>query len=126
VADQPQGMLQVGWVEDKGGRLQLESYQVEMRKSGEWLFGNIKAREGPAPYLWGLVKLEPGQIIIWTPEQEHFKKLVQSGALPGKVDQGGDLVLEKLTPEHLKLLMSETRGVPFDWKKPLVFFRTGK
>lgn len=126
VADQQKGMLQVAWVEEKGGRLQLESYQIEMRETGEWTFGNVKNPEGPAPYLWALVKNDQGQIIVWMPEVEHFRKLVQTGVLPGKVEKGGDVVLEKLTPEHLKAMMSEDRGVCFEWQKPLVFFRTGK
>ncbi len=126
VADPRQGVLQVAWAEEKGGRFVLESYQIEMRETGEWTFGNVKAKEGPAPYLWALVKYEPGQIIIWTPDPAHFRKLVETGALPGKVDQGGDVALEKLSSEHLKVLMSGDRGVCFDWKTPIVFFRVGK
>jgi hypothetical protein len=126
VADQQKGLLQAAWVEEKGGRLQLESYQVELREAGEWTFGNVKAEEGPAPYFWALVKNDEGQIIIWTPDPAQFRKLVQTGALSGKVEKGGDVVLEKLTPEHLKVMMSEERGVCFEWQKPLVFFRLGK
>lgn len=126
VADQQNGVLQVAWAEEKGGRFVLESYQIEMREAGEWTMGNFK-NEGSTPsYLWGLVKNDQGQIIIWTPDPEYFKKLVQEGVLPGKVEQGGDVLLEKLTPEHLKAMMSETRGVCWNWKNPIVFLRVGK
>ncbi|MBM4275644.1 MAG: hypothetical protein FJ134_14460 [Deltaproteobacteria bacterium] len=126
VEEPRQGLLQVAWVEEKGGRLQFDSYQVELRAAGEWTFGNVKAKEGPAPYFWALVKNDEGQIIIWSPDPAQFRKLVQTGVLPGKVDQGGDVVLEKLTPAHLKAMMSGDRGVCFEWRKPLVFFRLGK
>ncbi|MBM4295591.1 MAG: hypothetical protein FJ126_11920 [Deltaproteobacteria bacterium] len=126
VTDPRKGVLQVAWVEEKGGSFVLESYQIELREAGAWTLGNVKAREGSAPYLWGLVKNDHGQIIIWTPAPEYFKKLVQTGVLPGQVEKGGDVVLEKLTSEHLNLMISEDKGVGFDWKQPLVFFRVGK
>ena len=126
VTDQQKGMLQVAWVEEKGGHFVLESYQIEMREAGEWTFGNFKTKESPDPYLWALIRNDQGQIIIWTPDPAHFRKLVQTGVLPGKVEKGGDVVLEKLTSEHLKIMMSGARGVCFDWKNPTVFLRVGK
>ena len=126
VVDQKKGVLEVAWTEEKGGRFVLESYQIEMWQAGEWTFGNFKTKESPATYLWGLVKNDQGQIIVWTPDQAYFSKLVQTGVLPGNVDKGGDVVLKKLTSEHLKVMMSEARGVCFNWKTPIVFFRVGK
>jgi hypothetical protein len=106
VTDPHRGVLQVAWAEEKGGRFVLESYQLEVWQSGEWNFGNFKHEEKPASYLWGLVKHDPGQIIVWTPDPEGFKKLVQTGILPGKVEKGGDVTLEKLSAENLKAMMS--------------------
>lgn len=126
VTDPQQGVLQVAWVEEKGGRFVLESYQIEMREAGPWTFGNFKNQESPASYLWGLVKNDQGQIIIWTPDPKYFEKQVQAGVLPGKVGKHGDVVLEKLTSEQLKAMMSAGRGVGFDWMDPIVFFRLGK
>jgi hypothetical protein len=126
VVDQKNGVLEVAWAEEKGKRFVLESYQIQLRQAGAWTFGNLKNGEGPAPYLWGLVQKEPSQLIIWPPDPKHFKKLVQTGVLPGKVEKDGDVVLKQLTPEQLKAMMSEAQGVCFDWKKPMVFFRLGK
>jgi hypothetical protein len=126
VTDPQHGVLQVAWAEEKGGRFVLESYQIEMREAGPWTFGNFKNQESPASYLWGLVKNDQGQIIIWTPAPNYFKKQVQAGVLPGKVDKNGDVVLEKLTSEQLKAMMSEAQGVCFNWQAPIVFFRLGK
>lgn len=126
VVDQQNGLLQVAWVEEKDKRFVLESYQIQMWEAGEWTFGNLKTNEGPAPYLWGLVKKDQNQIIIWPPNPAHFKKLVQTGVLPGNLEKGGDVVLQKLTLEHLKAMMSEPQGVCFNWQEPMVFFRLGK
>ena len=126
VADQQNGVLEVAWVEEKGGRFMLESYQIQMREAGEWTFGNFKDKDSPALYLWGLVKKDQSQIIIWPPDLAHFKKLVQTGVLPGNVEKGGDVVLKKLTSEQIKTMMSEASGVGFNWKTPIVFFRAGK
>ena len=126
VADQQKGVLQVAWVEEKGGRLVMESYQIEVWEAGEWTFGNFKTQESPAPYLWGLVKIDQGQIIIWPPDPAHFKNLVQTGVLPGNVEKDGDVVLKKLTSAQIKAMMSEARGVCFNWNTPIVFFRVGK
>jgi hypothetical protein len=126
VADPQQGLLQVAWVEDKGGRLMLESYEIELRAAGEWTFGNLKTKETAAPYLWGLVQKDQGQILIWTPDQAYFRKLVETGVLPGSVTKGGDVVLQKLTPEQLQTIMSPARSECFNWKAPLVFIRLGK
>ncbi len=126
VADQQNGVLQVAWVEEKGGRFVLESYQIEMWEAGEWTFGNFKTQESPAPYLWGLVKNDQGQIIIWTPDQAYFSKLVQTGVFPGNVEKGGDVVLKKLTSEHLQTMMSAAQSECFNWQTPIVFMRLGK
>jgi len=126
VADEQNGVLQVAWVEEKGERLVLESYQIEMWEAGEWTFGNFKTQESTASYLWGLVKKDQRQIIIWTPDQAYFRKLVETGVLPGNVEKGGDVVLKKLTPEHLQTMMSSARSECFNWKTPIVFIRLGK
>ncbi len=76
VLDTPKGLLQVAWVEEKGGSLKLESYQVAIRESSQWIFGNVKEKETSARYHWALMKKDKGQIVIWTPDPAHFRKLV--------------------------------------------------
>ena len=126
VSDKQRGLLQMAWVEEKEGGLKLESYEVEIRESGEWMFGNVKEKQGPDGYYWGLFKKDEGQIIVWTPDPSQFTKLVQTGVLRGKPEKGGSVVLEKFTPEHLKIVLSGDKGACFDWKNPIVFFRMGK
>lgn len=125
VLNEQKGLLQVAWVEEKEGELKLESYEVLIRESGEWIFGNVK-RKGDAPsHYWALMKKEAGQMIIWTPDLSQFRKLVQTGDLRGKVEKY-DIILEKLTPDDLKGILSGNKGVCFEWQNPVVFFRIGK
>jgi len=126
ISDKQKGLLRVAWVEEKGGGFKLESYEVEMRESGEWLFGNVKENSASSPYYWALVRKDEGQMTVWIPEPEQFTKLIQAGLLRGKTEKGGSVILEKLTSEDLKVILSGNKGIFFDWKRPLVFFRVGK
>ena len=87
--------------------------------------GNVKEKEYAASYYWTLLKKDGGQIIVWTPDPGQFRKLVQTGDLRGKVEKY-DIILEKLTPDDLKGILSGNKGVCFEWQNPVVFFRIGK
>ncbi len=126
VLEPQRGTLQVAWVDEKEGRLELESFQVEIRESDDLMLGNVKEEEGASRYYWALLRKDEGQIIVWYPEPSQFRKLVEAGTLRGKVEKGGAVVVEKLTREDLKLLVSGDKGVCFDWKQPMVLYRVGK
>ena len=125
VLNEQKGLLQVAWVEEKEGGLKLESYQVAMRESGQWIFGNVKEKEDAASHYWALIKKDTGQIIVWNPDPARFRKLVQTGDLRGKVEKC-DVILEKLTADDLKGVLSGDKGMCFDWQNPVVFFSLGK
>jgi len=125
VLNEQQGLLQVAWVEEKGGGLKFESHQVAIRESGEWIFGNIKEKGDAASHYWALMKKEAGQIVVWTPDPVEFRKLLHTGVLRGKAEKY-DVMLEKLTPDDLKVILSGDKGVCFEWQNPVVFFRIGK
>jgi hypothetical protein len=125
VLDEQRGLLQVAWVEEKEGGLKIESYQAGIREWGEWIFGNVKEKEDSVSNYWVLIKKDAGQIIVWTPDPAQFRKLVQTGDLRGKVE-GYNTILEKLTPDDLKGILSGDKGVCFEWQNPVVFFRLGK
>ncbi|PKN24583.1 MAG: hypothetical protein CVU64_21800 [Deltaproteobacteria bacterium HGW-Deltaproteobacteria-21] len=126
VLDMQKGLLRVAWVEEQNGIFKLESRDVELRESGEWIFGNVVEKQEPASYYWGLVQKDEGQIAVWLPDPAQFAKLVQTGSLPGKVEKENKVILEKLAPEQLKELLSGDKGSLLDWKRPVVFFRVGK
>jgi hypothetical protein len=125
VLNEQKGLLQVAWVEEKEGSLKIESYQVAVRESGEWIFGNVKEKEGAASNYWALIKKDASQIIVWNPDPTQFRKLIQTGDLRGRVEKY-DVILEKLTADDLKGILSGDKGMYFDWQNPVVFFRIGK
>ncbi len=126
VLEPQKGTIQVAWVEERKGRLELESFQVEIRESDNLMLGNVKEEEGESRYYWALVRKDEGQIVVWYPDPSQFRKLVEAGTLRGKVEKGGSVVVEKLTREDLKLVFSGDKGVCFDWKQPMVLYRMGK
>jgi len=124
VLDREKGILAVGWVEKKQERLQYEHYKVQLRKSGEWLFGNVQDPDKPKLYVWARVRNADDQIIVWVPDVERAKTLIQKGALPGRVEEAdGDVVLSNPGTTELGIIMSGEKGMILDWAQPRVFRR---
>lgn len=124
VLDSEKGMLEVGWVEQKQDRLHFAHYKVQLRKSGEWLFGNVQDPEKPKLYVWARVRNEDDQIIVWVPDLDKAKTLIEQGVLPGRVEKAdGDVVLSNPGATELKIIMSAEKGLIFGWAQPRVFRR---
>jgi len=125
VADPQQGLLEVAWVEAKGGALRLEAYRVALRGAGDWTFGNVTEADQPGRSFWAALRRASGQIVLWLPDAERCAKLVREGVVPGTVEGGGDVVLGRLTPEQTLRLVSQDQGGCVDWSEPLLFARLG-
>lgn len=126
VIDAEKGTLKVFWLEDdKQGNPAMKTAEVELRESGEWLFANTKEEDKGRGYVWGRIKNEDRQILLWIPDDKLFKQSLKDGVFPGKVD-GDDVILEELKPQHLKIITSGERGVLFSWVEPTVFMKVGK
>ena len=126
VVDGSNGVLKVGWIQDKDGDLKYGTAEVSLRDNKDWTFASIRDLNevGQNRYLWGRIKKEKRAAILWGPDVEKFKVLVQNKNIPGTVD-GGNVVLGNLASNHLDLIMSETNGVLFNWDKPLILIRPG-
>jgi len=122
VVDADSAALQVAWLEDEAGQLAMKTAAVELRESGDWLFANTRADGETRGYLWARIKKENRQILLWEPDEKLFAKLVRDGIFSGRVDQN-NVILEELKSEHLNLIRSGERGVPFTWDQPLIFVR---
>lgn len=121
VTDTAKGVIEVGWVEKRQGRLAFEAYQVQLLKSGEWVFGNVHDRDKTGHYFWGRVGKDDGQLTLWVPDVAKIKALVETAVLPGTlVNDGEDVVLGELSAAHLLVI---TEGAVLDWGRPLVFLR---
>jgi hypothetical protein len=125
VIDAEKGMLKVFWLEDDNqGIPAMKIAEVELRESGEWLFANTREEGKARGYLWGRIKNEDRQIIVWSPDDRLFAQYVRNGVFPGRLD-GDEVILEELKPQHLKIVTSGEKGVLFSWDKPIVFIKVG-
>ncbi len=121
VVDADKAILGVAWLEDdEQGNPTMKTAKVELRQSGDWLFANTREEDKGRGYIWGRIKNEDRQVLVWLPDDRLFKQLMKDGVFPGKID-GDEIILEELEPKHLKIVTSAERGVLFSWDKPLVF-----
>ena len=125
VLDKAKGLLRISWIEKDQGQVKLESCKVHLLESGDWIFASIPDKDNPKQYLWGRIKQDGRQVVVWVPDSEKFKTLVEEGKLPGRVEDN-NILLGNLTSEHLKLITSETAGVLFEWDEPIIFRRFSK
>lgn len=124
VLDADKGILKATWVEDgKNGTPALKSAQIEVRESGGWLIASAREDKGRG-YLWGRIKNEDRQIIVWSPDERLFAQAVKDGVLPGRVE-GEDVILDDLKPHHLKVITATEKGVLFSWDRPSIFVKSG-
>ncbi|MEW5763639.1 MAG: hypothetical protein ACOYXN_06545 [Acidobacteriota bacterium] len=125
VEDPQKGLLRVFWAESKREGPVLESYRVEVRRTGDWTFGNVADAESGG-WFWALVAKREGRIVVLLPDADRMGSLVERGALPG-VQAEGSVRLGPLTEDHVRRLMDDPSGVcAFDWKDPLVLIRVGR
>jgi len=126
VTNKSHGLLQVGWVEKKQGNLEFESYRVELRQSGQWVFGNVRDPEQPKRVLWARVRKEGNQVTLWIPDRARFEEMVRQRQIEGKVDTPGeDVMLIGFGPETVGRLLAD-HGLPLQWDEPLVFQRLAR
>ncbi len=96
--------------------------RVHLMAGKKWQYAStLASEEGDVSqgYLFACVKVVPTKVLIWTPEQRKFRKLVEQGIIKGKVTND-DIILDQVTPELIELIESERYGLLFDWQDPRV------
>ena len=122
IVDAEKGLLRAAWIED----MKLESFNVHLLAFGDWIFGSAKDEQKESLFVWGRIKHEDRQLIVWCPSVSKFKAMVQDGVLPGTVDDDGNVTLGELTADHMSIIASDVKDVLFDWDDPYVFVRLSK
>ncbi len=118
------GRVELAWIEEENGKPVLKTSPVHLRAADEWTFGSLPNDEPEnVRYLWGRLAKDGDKVLFWLPRAEKFQQLVEEGVLPGKIEEGGDVVLDKLEATHLALIASEERGVLFEWEAPMILRR---
>lgn len=125
VKSETDGILRIAWIED-GKELTHKSSDVFIRKSEAWLFASMKEEEDKTitdnVYVWAMIKKEKEIILIWLPNKDRFKTLIEAKTLPGEIKKDS-VLLGDLKPEHMKIIASERRSLLFDWEEPLVLIK---
>lgn len=126
VKSEKEGLLGIAWIEDDT-HMTCKSADIFIRSSGSWRFASMKDKDTtPADqpkYLWGRIKNEKNLILFWLPTVSKFRELVESKVFSGEASKGG-VLLRDLTPGQMKIMISEEKGVLFDWDSPVIFMRT--
>ena len=120
------GILEAAWIDKIDTGLKYESVRAHLMTWQDWVFINIENEDdqGNTRYVWGRVKKKGRLVLLWAPDLEKIKALVNAGDLPGRVDNG-DVILDPLSPSQMKRLTAPDKELLFDWEEPLVLIRMG-
>jgi hypothetical protein len=125
VTDSAAGKLQYSETKVEKGAFVTKTTDIFVRESGDWLFASIADESTHDRYEWARIRRDGDQVIVWVPDKDAFRALVQSGKLKGRlVDQG--VILDPLSAEQMKALTSGALGVPFKWAEPSVIHRLAR
>ena len=124
VVDEVTGHLVVGWIDENEDGLKLVECTVEVWEQDDWLIANIKGDEKADHYVWILLKIEGRKIVIWSPNSDRFKQLIQAGKIEGTI-KNKNVFLEGLLSEQLRMLISSSESGAINWDDPGMLFRLG-
>jgi hypothetical protein len=134
VVDEAAGHIEVAWIETRAGEFEVERVEVFVRRVGELIFASVREVPGhdgdeadsgsERPYAFLRLDRESEKLLMWWPNVDAFKALVEAGKLPGKVTDSGDVVLEKLSAENLTVLSDDESATLWEWKDPGVLRRS--
>lgn len=136
IIDAEKGILQAAWVErgQLGGELEMATGYV--RRTGEVTYLNLPNHDSDTlpgedtaeakalEYHWARLQHNEHRALLWWPNQERFRDAVKAGTLPGTIKEDQDVLLGKLTDEHLQSINSPEANL-LNWTEPLVFVRIG-
>ncbi len=112
------------WKEDQNSFV-LEVGDGVLRSIGERVFFNfVEDQEGKRPiYSFLLLRAMDGQLVVWLPDVDEFRKLVEEKVLIGELEEGSqatDVVLTGSSEEIAKALENLDLAKLFDWSEPAV------
>jgi len=118
------GQLEIGWLEKKHGKLSPEVYEVEIRRSGRQLYGNVRDPRHPGAFLWAPIDKHRNEVVIWVPDRERIMEMVKTHQIGGRPGANGeDVLLTGFKEDVLATLMRDSRSEVLDVRNPRVFRR---
>ena len=123
VLDKDNGLLQASWIEKREDGIDMEVAKGSVRATGDMTFFVAEDENQKGLFHWARIKKGDNYLIMWSPNVEQFKVLIEDGKLPGKVTEGG-VQLDELKPETIKMVDDPSANL-LKWKEPDVFVRIG-
>lgn len=120
VLDKDKGSLQASWIEQSEVGIEMEVAEGTVRATGDMTFFVTKDKTKEL-FHWARVEKGDNYLIMWSPNVEQFKVLINDGRLPGKVTEGG-VLLGELKPEAIQMIDDPTANL-LEWKDPDIFIR---
>ena len=123
VLDEDSGLLQAAWIERGEDGSDMEVSKGTVRATGDKTFFVTRDEDQNELFHWARVKKGENYLIMWSPNVEQFRILVNDGKLPGEVTESG-VVLGELKPETIEMIDDPSANL-LEWKNPDIFVRIG-
>ena len=113
------------WKEDQGGFV-LETGDGVLTSIGDHVFFNdIEDQEGEeaSTYSFLLIRAIDGQLVVWLPNVDEFRSLVEEEILKGTIEEeehSENIVLTGSSEEIAKAVESLDLAKLFDWSEPAI------
>jgi len=123
ILDKDNGLLQASWIERREEGVGLEVAKGTVRATGDKTFFVTRDENRNELFLWARVKKGDNYLIMWPPNVEQFRILINNGELAGELTEHG-VVLGELKPEFIEMIDDPSANL-LDWKNPHIFVRIG-
>jgi len=91
-------------------RVRDTEHPIPFRQTGRWYFPVLKLKDEDGLYGLLFAMFRHGDtLLVYEPDLSQVRKLIEDGALPGRVENER-VILEPLASEHYKVLLSDKRG----------------
>ena len=125
VKDSSNGVLRVAMIDQSDDETKTECFDVQIKDADTWTFATKLDDAASNPFIWGRIKTDGRFALIWLPDFEKFKPLIESGTLPGSVNKD-NVVLGPLGTNHYDIICSDTNPVLFNWDEPIILQKISK
>ena len=135
VKDSAKGILRVAYVEHKKGDFQINKFDMTVKQGEKLTFCNIqvknvvpkdedelKDKEYADSYYWMLIENKKNTVIIFIPNDEIIKELIEAGKIKGRKNKCA-LILQGTSEEITKFAESYKNGELYYWKEPMTLRR---
>jgi hypothetical protein len=139
VVDAAAGLLEAAVIKDGPEGQRVERTKIYLREVGDWKFMFLPGEKPGEGFTWVKYENYDGKmVLVWLPSPKKCKAAVEQGLLRGEVRAESSpatkgtvlgetlsttVLLKELTAKELELIMSDEKGVLFDWQHPLPFLR---